>query len=82
MTLPMGAGEASPAPAGPAPTEAVALDEDQKALVRLLQESLPLTDQPFDELAERIGWPVERVLEQVNDWRRSGVMRWNRGLTQ
>ena len=75
MNLPMGAGEAPPAPAAPAPAEAVALDEDQKALVRLLQESLPLTDRPFDELAERIGWPVERVLEQVSDWRRSGVIR-------
>ena len=44
-------------------------------LVRILQGTLPLTAEPFAKAADRIGWPVERVIEQVRQWRRDGVIR-------
>ena len=51
------------------------LDEEQKHLVRILQESVPDTAGPFDEVAADVGWPVERVIEQINAWRDAGVIR-------
>ena len=54
---------------------AVALDESQKALIRLLQDDLPLVREPFAEMAARLGWPVERVIGQIRDWLAEGVIR-------
>ena len=51
------------------------LDEAQKTLVRLLQDDLPLVARPFDALADRLGWPLERVLGQLAEWQRIGVLR-------
>ena len=51
------------------------LDSDQQQLVRLLQESLPLTTHPFDALAARLDWSVPRVLDQIKQWRDAGVIR-------
>jgi DNA-binding Lrp family transcriptional regulator len=51
------------------------LDDQQKQLVRRLQDTLPLVDQPFDVLAGDLGWSTDRVLEQINDWRSRGVIR-------
>ncbi|MDP7289044.1 MAG: radical SAM protein, partial [Phycisphaerae bacterium] len=56
------------APAGP-------LSDDQKQLVRLLQESLPDSHKPFDEIADQLGWSVGQVLQQIEDWLASGVIR-------
>ena len=58
-------------PAGPA----VSLNEQQKQLVRLLQDDLPMTPEPYAELAEELGWPVPRVLEQIQQWLEAGVIR-------
>ncbi|MCP4375222.1 MAG: radical SAM protein [bacterium] len=55
------------------PTEP--LDDQQKQLVRLLQESLPDSPKPFDAIANQLGWSVGRVLEQVEDWLSAGVIR-------
>ena len=64
-------GEASAAgsvqPQAKRPAEPTSLNEQQKQLVRALQETLPLTAQPFDDLAEQLGWPAEQVIEQIND---------------
>ncbi len=65
---------ASPA-AGPAVSLNVSLNEQQKQLVRLLQDDLPVTPEPFARLAEQVGWPVERVLAQINEWMAAGVIR-------
>jgi heme b synthase len=56
-----------------APTEP--LSDDQKQLVRLLQENLPDSPKPFDEVADQLGWSVGRVLEQIEDWLAAGVIR-------
>ena len=55
--------------------EPVKLDESQKALVRLLGDDLPLVPEPFAELARRLGWLAQRVLEQISDWLEAGVIR-------
>jgi len=59
----------------PRPREALNLDDEQKQLVRMLQESVPVTAKPFDRLADRLGWSGRRVIEQIDDWRRTGVIR-------
>jgi len=51
------------------------LSDEQKQLVRLLQESLSDSHKPFDEIADQLGWSVGRVLEQIEDWLASGVIR-------
>jgi len=61
-------------PAKPGHT-AVALSERQKALVRALQDGLPVDRQPFAEAARRTGWTVPQILEQVRAWLAEGVVR-------
>jgi len=56
-----------------APTEP--FSDDQKQLVRLLQDNLPDLPKPFDAVADRLGWSVGRVLEQIEDWLAAGVIR-------
>jgi len=51
------------------------LSEQQKQLVRLLQDDLRISHKPFDELADQVGWSVGQVLEQIEDWLSSGVIR-------
>jgi heme b synthase len=53
----------------------VQLDESQKALVRLVQESLPLDNQPLVSLAREWGRPVEILIVQLRRWLADGVMR-------
>ncbi len=49
--------------------------DEQKHLVRLLQASLPETREPFNDVAAELGWPVDRVIEQIVAWREAGVIR-------
>jgi len=51
------------------------LSDEQKQLVRLLQDDLDDSHKPFDELADRVGWSVGRVLEQIEEWLSTGVIR-------
>ena len=55
-------------PAGP-------LTEEEKLLVRLLQGGLPLEREPFAPAAARLGWPVDRIVEQIRSWLASGIIR-------
>ena len=66
--------DAPPVPSAPA-GEAVALSDEQKQLVRLIQGDLPIVAEPFAESARRLGWPVRRVLAQIDDWLAAGVIR-------
>jgi DNA-binding Lrp family transcriptional regulator len=52
-----------------------ALTDEQKELVRLLQDSLPAEREPFAAAAARLGWPLARVVAQVREWLESGVIR-------
>ena len=55
--------------------EPVQLSDDQKQLVRLLQESIPMVDEPFDAIGKQFGWSAEQVIQQIDNWRRDGVIR-------
>ena len=49
--------------------------EAEKALVRELQEGLPLEEAPFDAMALRLGLDADQLLAQVRTWLRLGVIR-------
>jgi DNA-binding Lrp family transcriptional regulator len=51
------------------------MDDDRKRLVRLLQEDIPVEAEPFAVIAGPLGWPVQRVIDQVAEWSASGVIR-------
>jgi len=53
----------------------VALDEAQKALVRLLEGDLPLGGRFFGPLAAQAGMSEEALLGQLRAWQASGVLR-------
>lgn len=53
----------------------VALDEEQKALVRLLEGDLPLGERFFGPLAAQAGMSEEALLGQLRAWQASGVLR-------
>ena len=51
------------------------LDEDEKVLVRELQEDLPVTVAPFNEVANVVGMEQEEVLRQIRQWKEDGTVR-------
>ena len=53
----------------------VLLNENQKQLVRLLQEDLPITAEPFAQLAGQLDSTPEEIVRQVADWIDQGVIR-------
>jgi DNA-binding Lrp family transcriptional regulator len=65
------AGAAAPHPAGASapPTQ------EQKELVRLIQDGLPIERDPFAAAAARLGWPAARVVRQIREWIAAGVIR-------
>lgn len=54
---------------------AVALDEGQKALVRLLEGDLPVCGRFFGPLAAQAGMSEAALLEQLRAWQETGVLR-------
>jgi DNA-binding Lrp family transcriptional regulator len=44
-------------------------------LVRQLQADIPLSPEPFAEIAEAVGMPVEEVLKKVEEWTADGTIR-------
>ena len=49
--------------------------DDERALVRAIQSGLPVSRDPFGDVARRLGAPPERVIDRLNAWRRSGAVR-------
>ena len=64
-----------PPAAGQQVAETATLTEEQKRLVRILQESVPIAPEPFARIAAELRWPATRVVEQVRDWVARGVIR-------
>ncbi len=60
---------------GARPAEPAKLDERQKHLVRLLQESLPLVPEPFAELAKQVDFSAKEIVQQIADWLGAGLIR-------
>lgn len=51
------------------------LSPEQKKLVQLLQDTLPLTPRPYEDLARHVGWTAQQALDQVTHWLEQGVIR-------
>ncbi len=57
--------------------EASALDfsEEERALVRAIDQQLPLVERPFAAVAEQLGQIEEWVLSTLQGWKEQGVLR-------
>ncbi len=51
------------------------LDPKDPELLRALQEDFPVTERPFEEIAERMGWTEEEVISRIRILTDSGVIR-------
>jgi DNA-binding Lrp family transcriptional regulator len=49
--------------------------DDERPLAALLERGLPLVPQPYDALAERLGWSRDAVLDTLRRWLRQGTVR-------
>jgi DNA-binding Lrp family transcriptional regulator len=53
----------------------VALNERQESLVTALQDGLPLTRRPYEEIGRRAGLSEDEVMEGIRDLLRQGVIK-------
>ena len=51
------------------------ITEDDKRVIRALQEDIPLTPRPFDLWGRQVGIPYEELLERAHDLQRRKIMR-------
>lgn len=49
--------------------------EKEKALVRVLQEDIPISPRPFTEIGEAVGMSEDEVLDKVREWQTDGTIR-------
>lgn len=48
---------------------------EEKSLIRLLDQQIPLVARPFAAVAEQIGLTEEFVLSVLQDWKKQGILR-------
>ena len=53
----------------------VQLDDTDKALLTIVQDELPISVRPFDDLAEKLGITYEETMERVERLHGEGVIR-------
>ncbi len=72
-------GQNAPAPrkniSTPANIPQAELNNQQKELVKQLQEDLPLTNRPYEQIGKKIGWPEKKVIAQILNWKQGGLIR-------
>lgn len=51
------------------------LTEQEKELVRVLQDGFPLVERPYEEIAQKAGWQEADVIRTLNDWKEKGILR-------
>ncbi len=51
------------------------LDDEDKKLISILQEDIPLERRPFSNIGERVGLTEEEVVERVKKMSESGVLK-------
>ena len=51
------------------------LSESQIAIIRQLQHDLPVVAEPFRAMADKMGIDVSALLQQIKDWKSSGLIR-------
>ncbi len=47
----------------------------ERELLKILQEDIPVDPRPFEAIGRRIGMPEEKVLETVSSWEEAGILR-------
>ncbi|MBE0428799.1 MAG: Lrp/AsnC family transcriptional regulator [Thermoleophilia bacterium] len=52
-----------------------ALSDSEKALVRHLQDDIPLSARPFAEIGEAVGMSEDEVVEKIREWQENGTIR-------
>ena len=53
----------------------MAFSKQEKALIRALQEDLPLVQNPFAEIGRRVGMGEDEVIRKVQAWKTDGIIR-------
>lgn len=56
-------------------TAIVPLTDHDRKLIRLVGDNLPITEHPFDAIAEKMGMDVTDVLGKLQHWKRKGALR-------
>lgn len=51
------------------------IEEKNRQLLAALQEDFGLTSEPFEPIAQKLGWSVEEVLTRLESLRESGLIR-------
>ncbi len=51
------------------------LSEEDRKIIAGIQGDLPLTEEPFKELADKLGIPEERLLEKIRSYVEKGYIR-------
>ena len=49
--------------------------EKEKKVIRSLQGDLPIVENPFEVLAAKLGWQNQDLLDLLNKWKESGILR-------
>ncbi len=62
-------------PLEPSPPPVSKLRNEERKLVRLLDQQLPLSARPFDAIARQLAMPLEDVLQTLQGWKAQGVLR-------
>lgn len=75
LGFPISGGKAAKRGSRVPPPAETQLDDDDWRVVAALESGLPLTPQPFHELARRSGVPLHKVLARIAQWHASGVIR-------
>lgn len=52
-----------------------AIDETDRRIIRATQGGLPLAPQPYHQVAEQLGLPVQEVMERISRMLESGMIR-------
>lgn len=51
------------------------LSDRDKALVRILQEDVPVVPRPFEEVGRQVGMTEDEVLRRMAQWKEDGTLR-------
>ena len=51
------------------------MTETQIKIIKAVQDGLPLSREPFAEIARKVGIPEEELLNQLNAWKADGTIR-------
>ena len=49
--------------------------EKEQALVRVLQDNIPLSSRPFAEIGETVGMTESEVVDKIREWQEDGTIR-------